>query len=80
MPYRYDANANGIAAATGRSEVDRHAECTHHLQLLWFFPVKTGGAEFKPGGEQFSEPNRSQQPYLTSIPRHKLCLYPQALV
>ena len=62
MPLRAAQRRYSIAAATGRGEVDRHAECTHHLQLFCTMPIKTG-AQDKPGGEQFSEPNRSQRTY-----------------
>ena len=60
--FTHGAATQSVAAATGRGGVDRHAECTHHLQPLCTVPIKTG-AQQKPGGEQFSEPNRSQQPY-----------------
>jgi hypothetical protein len=58
--FSYGAATQSVTAATGRGEVDRHAECTHHLQLIYFCPLRNG-VQTKPGGEQISEPNRSQQ-------------------
>ena len=63
MPLRTAQRQESIAAATGRSEVDRHAECTHHLQLYCTYQVNKTGAQTEPGGEQFSEPDRSQRTY-----------------
>ena len=42
MPLRTAQRRRSIAAATGRGEVDRHAECTHHLQLSCLLPVEPG--------------------------------------
>lgn len=71
MPLRTAQRCRSIAAATGRSEVDRHAECTHHLQPCCTMPVQNRGADKSQAVSNSVSQTVASKHTKTSIPRHK---------
>ena len=78
MPLRTAQRRDSIAAATGRSEVDRHAECTHHLQLYCTYQINRPGRRPSQAVSNSVSQTVASEHTKTSIPRLAISLYSQA--